>query len=252
MLFHSLEYTIFLVVVFLGYWFMARTRLLRVTFLLVASYLFYAASNPWFILLLAGSTVTDYFAALQMVRSEEQSRTTRKRAVLVLSLAVNLGLLGVFKYANFFYESVVDVANLCGAGLVFERLNILLPAGISFYTFQTMSYSIDVYRGRIPAERNFLRFAFFVGFFPQLVAGPIVRAVDFIPQIAKRPFVSRYQMSRALWLIGIGAFKKVVIADYLAINLVDRVFDAPERFSSFEMLLGLYGYTMQVYMDFSA
>ncbi len=252
MQFNSLEYAIFLIVAFAGYWALARTRMLRIVFLAVASYVFYAASNPWFITLLAASTVTDYFAGLGIDAADKRDAKGTKKALLALSLAMNLGLLGVFKYSNFFYESVVDVANIFGAGLVFERLDILLPVGISFYTFQTMSYTIDVYRGRMPVERSFMRFAFFVGYFPQLVAGPIVRAIDFLPQIAERPYFSRLQASRAMWLIGIGLFKKVVIADYLAVNLVDRIFDAPERFSSLEMLLGLYGYTMQVYMDFSA
>ncbi|MGM0578599.1 MAG: MBOAT family O-acyltransferase [Myxococcota bacterium] len=252
MQFNSLEYAIFLVAVFLLYWALARTRLLRVVFLLVASYVFYAASNPWFLTLLAASSVTDYVAGRRMTTLAGLDRPRRRKAWLVLSLAVNLGLLGVFKYANFFYESAIDVAVMFGADWTYERLNILLPAGISFYTFQTMSYSIDVYRGRLDAERNFLKFALFVGYFPQLVAGPIVRAVDFLPQIGKRPFFSSEQASRAMWLIGIGLFKKVVIADYLAVNLVDRIFDAPTRFSSVEVMLGLYAYTMQVYMDFSA
>ena len=258
MLFHSLEYAIFLVAVFFLYWALARTKLLRVAFLLVASYIFYAAANPWFLLLVVGSTLTDYLAGLGMGAAADRGDRRTRVALLVLSLAVNLGLLGFFKYTNFFYESVVDAANL-GMHLVgsqeqltFEKLPILLPVGISFYTFQTMSYSIDVYRGRLAPERNFLNFALFVGFFPQLVAGPIVRAVDFLHQVPKQPWFSRQQAGRAMWLIGIGLIKKVAIADYLAVNLVDRVFSRPELYSSFEVLLGLYGYTMQVYMDFSA
>ncbi len=252
MLFNSLEYAIFLVVVFLVYWGLARAGLMRIVFLTVASYVFYAASNPWFLTLIFASTLTDYFAGMKMGQAAESGRPRAKKAWLVLSLAMNLGLLGVFKYANFFYESLVDVANVFGAGMTFSRLDILLPAGISFYTFQTMSYSIDVYRGLLKPERSLMRFSFFVGYFPQLIAGPIVRAVDFLPQIGRRPFLSRDQVSRALWLIGIGLFKKVVIADYIGINLVDRIFDAPERFSSAEVYLGLFGYTMQIYMDFSA
>lgn len=267
MQFNSLEYAIFLVVVFLVYWALARTGLLRILFLVVASYVFYAASNPWFLLLIIASTITDYFAGLGMSTLERaradaeasgdgdaERRLKRKRKLILIgSLVFNLGMLGVFKYTNFFYESAVDVANgVFDAGWEYERLNILLPAGISFYTFQTMSYSIDVYRGLLIPERNFFKFAFFVGFFPQLVAGPIVRAVDFMHQIDRRPFVSREQVSRAMWLIGVGLFKKVVVADYLAVNLVDRVFDRPDLFSSAEVMLSLYGYTMQVYMDFSA
>ncbi|TNF38128.1 MAG: MBOAT family protein [Deltaproteobacteria bacterium] len=250
MAFNSLEYGIFLVVVFLFYWLLARTGTLRIVFLLVASWVFYAASNPYFLFLIIGSTVTDYVAGWQMTRHDD--RPGYRRLWLIISLIVNLGLLGVFKYSNFFYESFVNVANTMGADLTFTRLDILLPAGISFYTFQTMSYSIDVYRRKCPAELNFTRFAFFVGYFPQLVAGPIVRAVDFLPQIGKRPYFTTQQASRALWLIAIGLFKKVAIADYLGVNLVERAFDTPDVLSSMDVLLGLYGYTMQMYMDFSA
>lgn len=250
MAFNSLEYGIFLVVVFLAYWALSRAGLFRVVFLLIASWVFYAASNPFFVFLILASTFTDYFAGLAMAAAGDD--TARKRRWLILSLVVNLGLLGVFKYTNFFYESFVGVANVFGADLVFTRLDILLPAGISFYTFQTMSYSIDVFRGRCPPERNFLHFAFFVGYFPQLVAGPIVRAVDFLPQIGRRPFLTRQQASRAFWLIGIGLFKKVAIADNLGVHLVERTFDTPDVLSSMDVLLGLYAYTMQIYMDFSA
>lgn len=252
MLFHSLEYGIFLIFVFLIYWTLARTRLLRVVFLLAGSLFFYAASNPWFLVLIAASTVTDYAAGRAMATAE-QARKPRLRVVwLVLSLAMNLGLLGVFKYANFFYGSAVSLANLLGGEWVFDRLPIILPAGISFYTFQSMSYSIDVYRGKLQVERSFLKFAFFVSFFPQLIAGPIVRAADFLPQLPVRPLLSQDQAGRAMCLICIGLLKKVVVADYLAVNLVDRVFASPAMYSSLEMLLGLYAYTMQVYLDFSA
>ncbi len=252
MLFHSLEYAIFLAFVFLVYWALARTGLLRVLFLLVASYFFYACSNPWFLLLILASTGTNYVAGLAMGDGKEAAPADRRKLWLVVSLVVNLGLLGTFKYANFFVESFVDLGNIIGAGWVFQRLPFLLPAGISFYTFQSMSYTIDVYRGKLGVERDPFRFAFFVSFFPQLIAGPIVRAADFLPQVPRRPFFSSDQAGRAMWLIGVGLAKKVLVADYLATNLVDRVFDAPHLYSSLEVMLGLYAYTMQVYMDFSS
>ena len=202
--------------------------------------------------LIFASTITDYVAGLQMKRADETGAEGRRKAWLTVSLVLNLGLLGVFKYANFFYSSAVDVANVFGAELIFERLAIMLPAGISFYTFQTMSYSIDVYRRRMEPEENFLRFALFVGYFPQLIAGPIVRAVDFVPQLSRRPVLTRAQVSRALYLIGIGLVKKVLFADTLGINLVDPVFNSPEQYTSLEALIALYAYTMQVYLDFSA
>lgn len=249
MLFNSLEYAIFLVVVFLVYWALARTKLLRIVFLLLASYTFYASSNPLFLSLIVASTVTDYFAGLAM--SSPKATRSRRKLWLVISLCMNLGLLAVFKYSNFFYETAVDVANLFDLGWEFERLEIMLPVGISFYTFQTMSYSIDVYRKKCKPEPDFVKFAFFVSYFPQLVAGPIVRAVDFLPQVDNRPYVSRQQASRALWLIGIGLFKKA-LADYTGTGLVDRVFERPELYGGFDTMVGLYGYTMQVYLDFSA
>lgn len=265
MAFNSLEYAIFLIAVFLAFWGLARFGLARIAFLSLVSYVFYAASNPWFLTLLIGSTLIDYFIGLALARddrdramlglgrpSPEAPASRYRRLLLVTSLVTNLGMLAVFKYTNFFLETGVAVGNLLGADLVFTRLDILLPAGISFYTFQTLSYTIDVYRGVLPAEPNFLRFAFFVGFFPQLVAGPIVRAADFLPQVHKRPFLSRQQASRGLWLIAIGLFKKMCIADVLGGDIADRVWEDPSRVSSFDVLIGLYAYTMQVYMDFSA
>lgn len=249
MLFNSLEYAIFLVAVFFAFWLLSRVGLARIVFLIVASYIFYAASNPWFLTLLLTSTVVDYSIGRALERQEDDRK---RRWLLVASLTTNLGLLGVFKYSNFFLEAGVGIGNLFGADLVFTRLDILLPAGISFYTFQTLSYTIDVFRRRIPTEHSFLRFAFFVAYFPQLVAGPIVRASDFLPQTHKRPFFSRQQASRALWLISIGIFKKVCIADVLGVNVVERVFNDPYLVSSWDVLIGLYAYTMQVYMDFSA
>jgi alginate O-acetyltransferase complex protein AlgI len=259
MLFNSLEYAIFLVAVFLIYWGLFRLGGLRIGFLIVASYVFYAASNPWFLSLLVASTLTDYFVGLGMHRATIEGARRRKKLLLVVSLAMNLGLLATFKYANFFYESFVDVGNSLGGDLTFTKLDIFLPAGISFYTFQTMSYTIDLYRGRCAPERNLGRFALFVGFFPQLVAGPIVRAVDFLPQTAEIPYVTRGQVSRAFWLISIGLFKKA-LADYVGINAVDPFF-YEDKFGggvgevqpgTLSMLVALYAYTMQIYLDFSA
>lgn len=249
MAFNSLEYAIFLVVVFLAFWLLSRFGLARLVMLTVASWVFYAASNPWFLTLLLASTFVDYFVAIWMDRQDDPRK---RKLLLVISLVSNLGLLAVFKYSNFFLETAVAVGNLLGGDFVFTRLDILLPAGISFYTFQTLSYTIDVYRRQLAVERSFLRFAFFVAYFPQLVAGPIVRASDFLPQIHKRPFFSRQQASRALWLIAIGIFKKVCVADILGVNVVEKVFEDPSLVSSMDVIVGLYAYTMQIYMDFSA
>ncbi len=249
MAFNSLEYAIFLVVVFLGFWGLSRLGLARIVFLLLASLTFYAAANPLFLTLIVASTVTDFLVGLGLAGSDDPKR--RKRLV-TLSVVLNLGMLGVFKYTNFFLEMGVYAGNLFGADLVFTRLDILLPAGISFYTFQTLSYTIDVYRGKLAPERDFLRFALFVSYFPQLVAGPIVRAADFLPQTHRRAFFSPQQASRAMWLILVGIFKKVVIADALGTDIVERVWSETALVSSWDVLLGLYAYTMQIYMDFSA
>jgi alginate O-acetyltransferase complex protein AlgI len=249
MAFNSLEYAIFLVVVFLGFWALARIGLARIVFLTLASFVFYAASNPWFLTLIVASTLIDYYVGIGLDRTDDPRR---RKALITFSVVANLGMLGVFKYTNFFLEMGVYTGNLLGADLTFTRLDILLPAGISFYTFQTLSYSIDVYRRQLKAEHDFLRFALFVAYFPQLVAGPIVRAADFLPQTHKRPFFSHQQASRAMWLIAIGIFKKVVIADALGVNIVQRVWDETALVSSWDVIIGLYAYTMQIYMDFSA
>jgi D-alanyl-lipoteichoic acid acyltransferase DltB (MBOAT superfamily) len=159
---------------------------------------------------------------------------------------MNLGILGYFKYTNFF----LDTLNQIGAGN-FDMLDIFLPVGVSFFTFQSMSYTIDIYRRQLEPEKKFTDFLFFVSFFPQLVAGPIVRASDFLPQIKNDVYVSKEDIGRALFLIIAGLFKKAVIADYISINFIDRVFEWPTRFTGVENLLALYAYTIQLYCDFS-
>jgi len=166
--------------------------------------------------------------------------------LLIVSLVVNLGMLVYFKYTNYFYELWTNLA-----GGTFEPLDIFLPAGISFFTFQSLSYTIDVYRGQLKSTDNMLAYAFFVTFFPQMLAGPIVRAADFLPQIYKVPFVSRADFGRAIFLFSSGLFKKAVISDYISVNFVERVFDSPQQYTGLENLVGVYGYAMQIYCDFS-
>ena len=168
-----------------------------------------------------------------------------RRMYLILSLVSNLGILAYFKYYNFF----VDSLNSLGAGL--KTMDIFLPIGISFFTFQTLSYSIDIYRGNLKPEKSILNFAFFVTFFPQLVAGPIVRAKEFLPQIRNTLVLSKAGFGKAVFLIGNGLFKKAVISDYISSNFVDRVFENPNLYSGLENLIGVYGYALQIYCDFS-
>jgi alginate O-acetyltransferase complex protein AlgI len=217
-----------------------RARLLYVT---AFSLFFYYKSSGLYFLLLIFSTIVEYNFARWIADSPSMSR---RKLLLTLSLLVNLGMLFYFKYTNFFLSGYQALT-----GQPVPVLHVLLPVGISFYTFQTLSYTIDVYRAQIKPLRSIWDFAFFVSFFPQLVAGPIVRASDFIPQIPKKPFISREDMGRAVLLIAAGLFKKAIISDYISLNYVERIFDMPTRYSGIENLLGVYGYALQIYCDFS-
>ncbi|MFN4081423.1 MAG: MBOAT family O-acyltransferase [Saprospiraceae bacterium] len=221
---------------------LSRERL-RVYWCIAFSLFFYYKSSGWYWLLLVVSVLIDFYAARAIESGRSQKR---KRLYLVVSLIANLGLLGYFKYANYFAGLIAALT-----GQTFSPWDIFLPVGISFFTFQSMSYTIDVYRGQLKALDNIWDFGFYVSFFPQMVAGPIVRASDFLPQMRHAPFVSREDFGRGIYLFCIGLFKKAVISDYISANFVDRVFLEPERYSGLENLLGVYGYAMQIYCDFS-
>ena len=250
MLFNSLDYILFLGIAVAGFWLLARHAQLRIIFVFVASCLFYMAWHPAYIVLILGSTVLDYAVGLRIHATNDAK--ARKRW-LVVSLVANLGLLGLFKYFNFASQATADVLGLF-FGIEIPNppfLDVLLPVGISFYTFQTLSYTIDIYRRKLEPTRNFFQFAFFVTYFPQLVAGPIVRASQLLPQLQRKITLRNEQVTQGLFLIATGMVKKVVIADYLSVNLVDRVFDQPELYSAAEVVIALYGFTMQIYCDFS-
>ena len=229
------------------------TRIIYVT--LFSIYFYYKSSGLFFFLLLFVAT-SDFCIAQCMTKTA--SKWGRK-AWVVLSLCVDLGLLGYFKYFNFLREIMAAVAHELGyqlgntslQNITYQPLDIFLPVGISFFTFQTISYVIDVYRGRIAPLRRWIDYVFYVSFFPQLVAGPIVRARDFIPQIYKTPVVTRAEFGEGLFLVLCGLFKKTVISDYISLNFVDRIFDAPLLYTGVENLLGVYGYALQIYCDFS-
>ena len=250
MLFNSLDYILFLGIAVAGFWLLARHAQLRIIFVFVASCLFYMAWHPVYIVLILASTLVDYIVGLRIHATNEPK--ARKRW-LIVSLVSNLGLLGLFKYFNFASQATADVLGLF-FGIEIPNppfLDVLLPVGISFYTFQTLSYTIDIYRRKLEPTRNFFQFAFFVTYFPQLVAGPIVRASQLLPQLQRKITLRDEQVTRGLFLIATGMVKKVVIADYLSVNLVDRVFDQPELYSAAEVVIALYGFTMQIYCDFS-
>ena len=216
--------------------------------LLVASYVFYGAWDWRFLSLIFASTVVDYFTGLGIGRSD---KPRRRKGLLVLSMCVNLGLLGVFKYYGFFAAEAVHALQALGLDVALPSLKIVLPVGISFYTFQTMSYTIDVYRGKTRPTRSFLDFALYVAFFPQLVAGPIERSSRLMPQILKPRTVGANEFVEGLYLVMAGLFKKVVIADNMAV-IVNGLFAAdPAKVSGAEYLVGVYAFAFQIYGDFA-
>ena len=246
MLFNSLQFALFLPVVFAVHWALRQRG--RTVFLLVASYLFYGWWDPRFLSLLGFSTLIDYFVA-KAIDSTTVER--RRKLLLATSMIVQLGILGFFKYSGFFVQSAVDLLTSIGVEANPSFLRIVLPVGISFYTFQTMSYTIDVFRRRIPASRDLFSFALFVSYFPQLVAGPIERAGRLLPQIqAHRNFPSGEKIASGLVLIGLGLFKKVAIADVMA-PIVNAAFANPSSQSSLALLVGIYAFALQIYGDFS-
>ncbi len=247
--FSSIEYAVLLSVVFVSYWALLRLRLLRLLILMASSYLFYAWWNPWYLILIVASSGLDLLVGKRMFLARDPGQ---RRLLLLCSLCGNLGLLATFKYFNFFSASVAAAATALGAPATPYVLDVVVPVGISFYTFQSLSYTIDIYRGRLEPVDSPVDFFLFVAFFPQLVAGPIVRAAEFLPQLIAPPTLTPRQGGKGLLLIILGLLKKSIVADLLAVNLVDRVFETPVVYTSAEVLLGVYGYAIQIYCDFSA
>ncbi len=242
----------FLFLLFLPIYGTLRNRLkLRIVYVLAFSLFFYYKSSGWHVILLCFSALSDFIIASVMHNSNDDN--FRKKLV-TLSVVINLSVLSYFKYFNFLGDTFVmllqDIGLMSGESS-WSRWNILLPVGISFYTFQTMSYVIDVYRRQVTPLKSYFDYLFYVSFFPQLVAGPIVRAKDFIPQIYKAPLLTKALYSEALALIISGVFKKAIISDYISFNFVDRVFEAPTLYTGFENLMASYGYSLQIYCDFS-
>lgn len=261
LMFTQVSFWVFFGVLLIGYSFVYNRPVIRSAYLLIFSIFFYFKSSGLFLSLLLFSTLVDYSIGLAI--SKPGSKVNRKLLV-ALSVLVNLSVLSYFKYAYFFVDllnsllgtnlKVVNHLALWGNALLntkFDTATIVLPVGISFYTFQTISYTVDVYRGKVAPVRNIIDFAFYVSFFPQLVAGPIVRAAEFIPQIYRRYELSKNEFGHALFLVLAGLIKKMIISDYLSVNFVDRVFDNPLSHTGFENLMATYGYAMQIYCDFS-
>lgn len=247
MLFNSYTFLIFFAVVFLlhNLNFPWRTKKFN---LLAASYVFYAAWNPPFVALLWISTVVDWYLAKWMFAASTQ---IRKRVFLIMSLAVNLGMLGFFKYAMFALDNFTALTETFGVSYIPPEWNIILPVGISFFTFQTLSYSIDVYRGHLKPWHSFLDYAMYVTFFPQLVAGPIVRAADFLPQCLKENKVTLQRLGWGISLFIVGMFSKVVIADGFMAPIVDQVYMASTDPTFSEAWLGTFAFAIQIFGDFA-
>ncbi|MDR0429329.1 MAG: MBOAT family protein [Tannerellaceae bacterium] len=233
-----------------------KQLLARIIYVTIFSlYFYYKSSGIWFILLLLTAT-TDFFIGRKL--SLTASSFIRK-GLVILSLCINLGMLAYFKYFNFllniFAQLIHEIGLLIGngtlQGITYEPMDIFLPVGISFFTFQSLSYIIDIYRRQLEPLYRWIDYVFYVSFFPQLVAGPIVRARDFIPQMYRELAVTHEQFGEGLFLVFCGLFKKAVISDYISLNFVDRIFDAPLLYTGVENLLGVYGYALQIYCDFS-
>jgi D-alanyl-lipoteichoic acid acyltransferase DltB (MBOAT superfamily) len=242
-LFHSWIFLIFFAVVYVAYLFTKATRF-RALWLLIASYVFYGWWNPLYLLLILCSTTVDYAAVSAM------ARTRWTKPCLFFSVACNLTLLGFFKYSGFVTENLNVFLGWLGVGHTIPKSAIVLPVGISFFVFRSMSYSIDFYRGKVEREPNFIRYATFVSFFPVLLAGPIERAGNLLPQLQQAQRITRQDITDGLSLFIVGLFKKIALADYLA-AYVDAVYATPELHQAPALMLATFAFAWQIYFDFS-
>ncbi len=259
LLFTSFYFWAFFAFVMAGLSLTANRVLMRNTFLMFCGLFFYLKTSGFFVLLLLFSIVFNYSVAMWISHSQ------RRKPILILGLVVNILLLSYFKYSYLAVDFVnqifgteiavtdvfAELGNVIAGEARFDVSKIILPVGISFFTFQNISYIVEVYRGAVSPIRNILNYGFFVSFFPSLMSGPIIRAKEFVPQIYKPYFLSRRQFGVAVFWILNGLIKKIILSDYLAVNFVDRVFENPTMYSGFENLMGLFGYSLQIYADFS-
>src|SRR4051795_6334149 len=238
MVFPSIEFAVFFPLVLLLSWLLMPRPWVWKPFILFCSYVFYAAANPKFCLLLGGVTLGNQAAATLLARSDSPPR---RKAIVSIAVALNLLTLGIFKYYGFFAQDVNDLLDGFGLGLPIPLATIALPVGLSFFTFQAISYTVDVYRGLCERGKT-IDVALYLSFFPHLVAGPIVRAREFLPQLASPRDPAQVQIGTGVCLIGLGLVKKVVIADLIARKLVDPVYAVPEAYGAPDVWLALYGY----------
>lgn len=243
MLFHTWPFVSFFLIVYPIYLILKETRF-RLLWLLAASYFFYACFHPLYPILIAYSTVVDYTVVVRMGKS------SRRKAWLLVSILNNLGLLGFVKYAGFVTDNLNLLLSLLRIPYLIPAPSIFLPIGISFYTFQSMSYVIDYYQGNIEREKSFIAYANFISFFPRLVAGPIERAKNLLPKLRGITKISTHDVAEGLSLFIVGLFKKVALADYMALY-VDKVYAAPDQFQSLALILATFLFSWQIYFDFS-
>lgn len=247
MFFNSIDFAVFFLIVFTLYWVISKNRNYRNILILCASYFFYGWWDWRFLLLIVGSSCVDFVIGQLLYKTTDQSK---RKKLLWVSLAVNLGLLFYFKYTNFFIESFVSSFNLFGNDLEASTLSIILPVGISFYTFQTLSYTIDIYRKQLEPTKDVVAFFAFVSFFPQLVAGPIERASRLLPQFSKSHTFNYDRVKSGLLLVAFGLFKKIIIADRAAV-IVNQVFDTPGDYEGVQVIMASFLFAFQIYCDFS-
>src|ERR1700712_5266294 len=247
MLFPTVQFAIFYPVVLAASWKLMPKQRLWKPFIVVASYVFYAYANWKFCLLLGAITLGNQAAARLIARTEDAQR---RKLIMGIAVALDLGVLAVFKYYGFFVQDLGDVLDAVHLGLPVPLLTILLPVGVSFFTFQAISYTVDVYR-RLTEPASTLDVAIYLSFFPHLVAGPIVRAREFLPQLASPRDPTRVAVGSGMMLIAVGLVKKVVLADYLGRTVVDPVFAVPQAYHAPDVLMAAYAYAAQIYCDFS-
>ncbi len=248
MLFNSIDFVIFLPIVFLLYWFVANKNYKHQNILLlIASYIFYGNWDWRFLFLIIFSSILDFLLGIKL---SKETKKSKRKTLLFISVLSNLGLLGLFKYFNFFIDNFISVFSFFGEQIEYNTLEIILPIGISFYTFQTLSYTTDVYRKKLEPTKDFIAFSVFVAFFPQLVAGPIERAKQLLPQFYKKKTFDLTKAKEGLHLIIWGMFKKIVIADSCAIY-ANEIFSKYENMNSLTLLLGAIYFAFQIYGDFS-
>jgi len=243
MLFNSGLFLVLFVLFLIIYQAVQGYRRLKMLLVIAFSLYFYYKSSEWCVFILCGVCLSDYILGLLLGRARGE---LLRKGLVALNVVINVGMLVYFKYVNLLFDAFTSIV-----GSSFDPLDVILPAGISFFTFRSISYMVDIYRGDLEPCRNLLDYSFYLTFFPPLLAGPVVRAKDMLPQVAANPKATPQMMSEGLFLIMTGLLKKVVIADYISGNFVDRIFDNPLLYSGFENLMGCIGFTIQLYCDFS-